>query len=124
MSKSSFVERNKAVRAAWNNERELVQEGKGTREWTPEQQKDILEKGRAYDDNGMQLRLNRHFCFHVADVISFEGIPFIRSVSRTVAGTAAVALGGCARLAEVFDEFLSLGQLLLLKTENGTDAFQ
>lgn len=52
MSKSSFVERNKAVRAAWNNERELVQEGKGTREWTPEQQKDILEKGRAYDDNG------------------------------------------------------------------------
>lgn len=52
MSKSSFAERNKAVRAAWNKERKLVQEGKGTREWTPEQQKDILEKGRAYDDNG------------------------------------------------------------------------
>ena len=52
MSKSSFIERNKAVREACNKERELVQEGKGTREWTPEQQKDILEKGRAYDDNG------------------------------------------------------------------------
>ena len=72
----------------------------------------------------MQLRLNRHFRFHVADVISFEGIPFIRSISRTVAGTAAVALGRCAGLAEVFDEFLALGQLLLLKAENNTDAFQ
>ena len=52
MAKSSFVERNKAVREAWNKELELVQEGKGTREWTPEQQKNILEKGRAYDENG------------------------------------------------------------------------
>lgn len=52
MAKSSFVERNKAVREAWNKELELVQEGKGTREWTPEQQKDILEKGRAYDEKG------------------------------------------------------------------------
>lgn len=52
MAKSSFVERNKAVREAWNKELELVQEGKGTREWTPEQQKDIFEKGRAYDENG------------------------------------------------------------------------
>lgn len=51
MAKSSFVERNKAVREAWNKELELVQKGKGTREWTPEQQKDILEKGRAYDEN-------------------------------------------------------------------------
>lgn len=52
MAKSSFVERNKAVREAWSKELELVQEGKGTREWTSEQQKDILEKGRAYDENG------------------------------------------------------------------------
>lgn len=52
MAKSSFAERNKAVREAWNKELELVKEGKGTRDWTPEQQKDILEKGRAYDENG------------------------------------------------------------------------
>lgn len=51
MAKSSFVERNRAVRKAWIKEQELVQGGKGTREWTPEQQKDILEKGRAYDEN-------------------------------------------------------------------------
>ena len=52
MAKSSFVERNRAVREAWNKEQELVQKGKGTREWTPEQQKEILKIGRAYDDNG------------------------------------------------------------------------
>ena len=43
---------NKAILAAWNKEQKLVQEGKGTREWTPQQQRDILEKGKAYDDNG------------------------------------------------------------------------
>ena len=29
-----------------------MQEGKGTREWTLQQQQDILDKGKAYDDNG------------------------------------------------------------------------
>lgn len=46
------AESNRAILAAWNKEQELVQEGKGTREWTPQQQQDILEKGKAYDDNG------------------------------------------------------------------------
>lgn len=46
------AESNKAILAAWNKEQELVQEGKGTREWTPQQQQDILDKGKAYDDNG------------------------------------------------------------------------
>ena len=44
------AESNKAILAAWNKEQELVQEGKGTREWTPKQQQDIFEKGKAYDD--------------------------------------------------------------------------
>lgn len=43
----------KAVAAAWANEKELVAMGKGTRDWTKEQQEDILNKGRAYDDNGI-----------------------------------------------------------------------
>lgn len=42
----------KAIRLAWEQERKLVAQGKGTRDWTEEQQKDILEKGKAYDDNG------------------------------------------------------------------------
>ena len=46
------AESNKAILVAWSKEQELVQEGKGTREWTLQQQQDILEKGKAYDDNG------------------------------------------------------------------------
>lgn len=41
-------EASKAIRKAWLKEQELVAEGKGTRDWTPEQQKEILELGKAY----------------------------------------------------------------------------
>lgn len=54
MPKTSIWERNKAIRLAWEREQGLVSEGKGTRDWTEAQQKDILDpdKGKAYDDNG------------------------------------------------------------------------
>lgn len=50
------AESNKAILAAWDKERELVQAGKGTREWTPHQQQDILDKGKAYDDDGFAFQ--------------------------------------------------------------------
>lgn len=50
------AESNKAILAAWNKEQELVQEGKGTREWTPKQQQDILKKGKAYDNDGVAFQ--------------------------------------------------------------------
>ena len=50
------AESNKAILAAWNKEQELVQEGKGTREWTRKQQQDILEKGKAYDEDGVAFQ--------------------------------------------------------------------
>lgn len=49
-------ESNKAILAAWNKEQELVREGKGTREWTPKQQQDILDKGKAYDEDGVAFQ--------------------------------------------------------------------
>ena len=39
-----------AVRKAWKNERILVGEGKGTRDWTPEQQNDILTDGMTTEE--------------------------------------------------------------------------
>lgn len=45
-------ESNKAILLKWEREKQLVSEGNGTRDWTPEQQKDILDRGKAYDDNG------------------------------------------------------------------------
>lgn len=50
------AESNKAILAAWKKEQELVQEGTGTREWTYQQQKDILDKGKAYDENGVAFQ--------------------------------------------------------------------
>lgn len=46
------AEASKVIAAAWNNEKQLVLEGKGTRDWKPDQQQEILDKGKAYDDNG------------------------------------------------------------------------
>lgn len=46
------AEADKAIRLAWERERELVRKGRGTRDWTPEQQQDILEYGKAFDDDG------------------------------------------------------------------------
>ena len=46
------AEASKAIKLAWEQEKERVLEGKGTRDWTPEQQKDIIETGKAYDADG------------------------------------------------------------------------
>lgn len=50
------AEANKAILAAWDKEQELVQEGKGTREWTLKQQQDIIDKGKAYDEDGVAFQ--------------------------------------------------------------------
>jgi len=46
------AEASKAIREAWEREKTLVLKGQGTRDWTPEQQKDIIDKGKAYDEDG------------------------------------------------------------------------
>ena len=48
--------RRRAVLEAWKRERQLVREGKGTRDWTPQQQMDILKKGKAFDENGVAFQ--------------------------------------------------------------------
>ncbi|MCI8424393.1 MAG: hypothetical protein HFJ72_01840 [Adlercreutzia sp.] len=46
---------NKAVREAWERERQLVLNGEGTRDWSIEQQRSIVEKGKAYDFDGKAI---------------------------------------------------------------------
>ncbi len=43
----------KAIREAWKRERELVLAGKGTRDWNQEQQLEIIELGKVFDDDGI-----------------------------------------------------------------------
>lgn len=42
VEQASTNARYQAVRKAWKREQQLVWEGKGTRDWTREQQRDIL----------------------------------------------------------------------------------
>ena len=69
------AEANKAIRLAWEREQELVREGKGTRDWTEEQQKDILDpdKGKAYDDKGRAFE-GQHMR-SVAEYPEYQGNP-------------------------------------------------
>lgn len=75
MSKESAKERNKAIRLAWEREQELVLQGKGTRDWSLDQQKDILDpnKGKAYDKNGRAFE-GQHMK-SAAEYPEYEGDP-------------------------------------------------
>ncbi|MDD4212889.1 MAG: hypothetical protein PHY42_05800 [Bacilli bacterium] len=67
------AEANKAINDAWLREQQLVSEGKGTRDWTHKQQKDILERGKAYDDDGKVLE--GHHMKNVATNPEYQGNP-------------------------------------------------
>lgn len=66
---------NEAIKKAWEREQALVRDGKGTRDWTPEQQKDILDenKGKAYDDKGRAFE-GQHMK-SVAEYPTYQGNP-------------------------------------------------
>lgn len=49
-------DRQKAVRDAWSREKELVSKGKGTVDWTIEQQKEIMETGRVKGYEGQHMK--------------------------------------------------------------------
>lgn len=49
-------ERTKAVNEAWKREKTLVENGKGTRDWTKEQQEKILKDERVPDFQGQHMR--------------------------------------------------------------------
>ena len=67
------AEASRAVAQAWKMEQILVLSGRGTRDWTPEQQCDILEKGRAYDENGKAIE--GHHMMSAEKYPEFQGDP-------------------------------------------------
>lgn len=71
-----------------------------------------------------ELLLDAHFGLYVTGIVAFEQLPLVRRMEGPVPGALAICLGGEAGLAEVFDELLALSELLLLQTENSTDALQ
>ena len=71
-----------------------------------------------------QSHLDGRLGLHVADVVLFERQPPVRGVRRKIAGTLTVGLCGRAGLAEIPDQFLALGQLLLFQPQHRACAFQ
>lgn len=63
----------KAIREAWKRERELVLIGKGTRNWTEEQQLEIIELGKVFDDDGFAFEGQHMKC--VAAYPEHQGNP-------------------------------------------------
>lgn len=55
MSNISY-ERRKAVANAWKNEKTLVVDGKGTRDWSQKEQREIISKGRATGYQGHHMK--------------------------------------------------------------------
>ena len=68
--------------------------------------------------------LNIHFCLHVTLVIRFEGFPLIKCVRRQVSRSEMVCRSRFTRLAEISNQFLANGQLLLFNAENFADLFK
>ena len=55
MSNISY-ERRKAVANAWKNEKSLVVDGKGTRDWSQKEQSEIISKGKATGYQGHHMK--------------------------------------------------------------------
>ena len=58
---------------AWEKEQQRVLKGEGTRDWTPKQQQDIIDRGKAYDEDGKAFE-----CQHMKSVEEhpeFQGEP-------------------------------------------------
>ena len=70
---SRTAQASRAIAKAWENERELVSVGKGTRDWTPEQQKDILNTGKAHDADGKAFE--GHHMQSVSNKPEYQGEP-------------------------------------------------
>ncbi|MCR5601330.1 MAG: hypothetical protein K6G33_11400 [Ruminococcus sp.] len=78
------AEANKAVRQAWKEEQERIRIGKGTRDWTQEQQKEILELGRAYYHSDDPNDINDGKAFDGHHMKSVEAYPEFQGDSANI----------------------------------------
>lgn len=67
------AESSKAIRQFWNNERNLVLQGEGTRQWDQKQQEAILDGGRPKDENGYSF--HGHHMKSVSMYPEYQGDP-------------------------------------------------
>ncbi len=59
--------RQNAVRGAWKEEQQRVARGRGTRNWSPEEQKELLKSGRVKGYEGHHMKSVRDFPQYAGD---------------------------------------------------------
>ena len=72
----------------------------------------------------LQTFFDRLFHFHITRIVFDKQRPFFRIVIRHVSHSAAIGNCRFAGRAEVFHQFLSLGQFLVIQLQNGAHVFQ
>ena len=77
-------EASKAIRDAWKREQKLVSEGKATRDWTLEQQKEILELGKVYYHSKDPDDINEGKAFEGHHMKSAEAYPEYQGDSENI----------------------------------------
>lgn len=65
-------DRQKAVRDAWNRERNLVLKGKGTVDWTQEQQKELISRGRVSGYEGQHMKSVKEYPQYASSVDNIQ----------------------------------------------------
>ena len=65
-------ERRKAVREARKNERALVLEGKGTRDWTPDEQREWIRTGRCVGYDGHHMKSVKDYPEYAGDAKNIQ----------------------------------------------------
>lgn len=64
--------RSEAVRKAWAREIELVKEGKGTHQWTKDQQKELLETGKIAGYQGHHMKCCALYPQYAGDINNIQ----------------------------------------------------
>ena len=80
----------KAIRLAWEKEQQRVLEGEGTRDWTEKQQQDIIDRGKAYDEDGkafegQHMKVRRSILNFKVNLIIYNSL-LIKSILRLTVG--------------------------------------
>ena len=88
-------ERKNAVREAWKNEKAYVREGKGTRDWSQSEQKEIVAKGRANGYEGHHMKSVKDYPQHAGNPKNIQFLNHSEHINGAHKGNTQNATNGC-----------------------------
>lgn len=80
------LDRRRAVKEAWARETDLVKQGKGTVEWTPQQQRELVEKGHVSGYEGHHMKSVNEYPEHAGNANNIQFLTHDEHVEAHNAG--------------------------------------